>query len=255
MTTPSQAGQVVWPLTDNLGSVRDLAVYNAATGTTTVVNHRVYDSFGNLLSQTNPATGSAAALDCLFGFTGQMFDPSTGLQYNRLRWYDPRLSRFVSQDPSEFTYGDANPYRYVGNSPLDYTDPWGLHENPQPTTGTPAQNSTGQLTIDEKGNVVPYDPIGDQIKAATNKPPGSRIGPIVITPPPEGSGGPNEFWPWLQQWGKNIGTETGKNIIFQTFPKLGSEIGDIIKDWPPFLKDPITRNLPGPANPNPPAKK
>jgi hypothetical protein len=50
-----------------------LAVCNAATGTTTIINHRVYDAFGNLTSQTN------AAVDCLFGYTGQMFDQNTGL--------------------------------------------------------------------------------------------------------------------------------------------------------------------------------
>jgi hypothetical protein len=50
-----------------------LAVCNAATGTTTIINHRVYDAFGNLTSQTN------AAVDCLFGYAGQMFDQNTGL--------------------------------------------------------------------------------------------------------------------------------------------------------------------------------
>jgi len=37
LTTP---GPVVWPLADHLGTVRDLATYDAPTATTTVANHR-----------------------------------------------------------------------------------------------------------------------------------------------------------------------------------------------------------------------
>ena len=40
ITTAGQAGTVVLPLTDNQGTVRDLAVVNS--GVTTVVNHRVF---------------------------------------------------------------------------------------------------------------------------------------------------------------------------------------------------------------------
>ncbi len=119
-------GTVVWPLTDNLGSVRDLAVQDAATGVTSVVNHRVYDVFGNLKSETNPATGLAAAVDSVFGFTGRLHDDATGLQNNLNRWYDSKTGSWTSKDPSSFNGGDANLYRYVGNSPLNATDPTGL---------------------------------------------------------------------------------------------------------------------------------
>jgi hypothetical protein len=44
-----QTDKVVWTLGDNQGTVRDLAVMDS--GVTSVVNHRVYDSFGNLVSQ------------------------------------------------------------------------------------------------------------------------------------------------------------------------------------------------------------
>ena len=35
--------------------------------------------------------------------------------------------RFISQDPTSFAAGDANLYRYVGNSPINATDPTGLY--------------------------------------------------------------------------------------------------------------------------------
>ncbi|WP_233626402.1 MULTISPECIES: RHS repeat-associated core domain-containing protein [unclassified Delftia] len=34
-----------------------------------------------------------------FRFQGQQFDEETGLHYNRFRYYDPVVGRFVSQGP------------------------------------------------------------------------------------------------------------------------------------------------------------
>ena len=115
------AGEILWPLTDHLGTVRDLAVYDAGTDTTTVANHRVYDAFGKLVSETN------AAVDHLFAFTGRALDKSTGLQNNLNRWYDAEVGRWLSLDPIAFAAGDTNLSRYVGNSPESLTDPNGLN--------------------------------------------------------------------------------------------------------------------------------
>ena len=64
-------GDVVWPLVDHLNTTRDLATYDAGTDTTTIANHRTFDAYGNLKTETN------AAVDCLFAFTGRMFDEDT----------------------------------------------------------------------------------------------------------------------------------------------------------------------------------
>lgn len=40
--------------------------------------------------------------------------------------YDPTIGRFISEDPIAFEGGDANLYRYVGNSSTNYADPSGL---------------------------------------------------------------------------------------------------------------------------------
>ena len=69
VTDPNAAGNVVFPLTDQEGTIHDLAMYNTATGQTSVVNHLVYDAFGKLVSQTN------SAVECLFGYTGRPTDP------------------------------------------------------------------------------------------------------------------------------------------------------------------------------------
>jgi RHS repeat-associated protein len=122
----TQPGNVLGALTDNLGTVRDLAQYNPTTQTTSIVNHQVFSAFGQLESQTNLSNPQAAAVDCLFGYTGQLFDTATGLQNNLDRWYDPATGTWLSQDPKGFAAGDANLQRYVGNGATYQTDPTGL---------------------------------------------------------------------------------------------------------------------------------
>ncbi|MEO0627758.1 MAG: DUF4595 domain-containing protein, partial [Bacteroidota bacterium] len=56
-------GETLWHLTDHLGTVKDLA--NDAGE---VVNHRSYDSYGNLITQSN------SSFDSRYGFTGREFD-------------------------------------------------------------------------------------------------------------------------------------------------------------------------------------
>jgi len=116
VTSLDTAGSVLWPLTDNLGTVRDLATYDSETDTTTVANHRVYDAYGNLTNETN------SAVDHLFGFTGRQLDQATGLQNNLNRWYDPAVGRWLSEDPIGLSGGDSNFYRYVGNQPIARTE-------------------------------------------------------------------------------------------------------------------------------------
>jgi RHS repeat-associated protein len=105
---------MVWSLSDRLGSVNLLA---DAGGT--VVDKRTFDSFGRVLSETNPG------LSFRYGYTGREQDGETGLDYYRARYYDAANGRFISVDPAGFGAGDTNLYRYVGNSSTLYTDPSG----------------------------------------------------------------------------------------------------------------------------------
>lgn len=112
---------VLWPLADQQGSVRDI-VRVGTNGQATVVDHIMYGPFGEKVAETDTAIAH------LYGYTGREYDKETGLQYNRARYYDPKLGRWISQDPMGFDAGDANLYRYVGNHGTYATDPSGLQD-------------------------------------------------------------------------------------------------------------------------------
>ncbi|MGH9331002.1 MAG: RHS repeat-associated core domain-containing protein [Vicinamibacterales bacterium] len=74
-------------------------------------------------------TTSGASTSNPLTFTGREAD-GTGLFYYRARFYDPRLQRFVGEDPIGFDGADANLYAYVGNAPVIFSDPLGLKPSP-----------------------------------------------------------------------------------------------------------------------------
>ena len=86
-----------------------------------------YDAYGSttIYSADWSTTASTSAVGNTILFEGQDVDPVTGLQYARARWYNAALGSFISRDPTGFSAGDANLYRYGGNSPLNGTDPSG----------------------------------------------------------------------------------------------------------------------------------
>jgi len=114
------AGDLLWPLADHLGTLRDLAEYDTGTNTTSIANHIEYDSYGNVTAETN------AAVDHLFAFTGRERDDETDLQYHRARYYDPAVGRWIGEDPIGFEGDASNLSRYVSNRPINATDPTGL---------------------------------------------------------------------------------------------------------------------------------
>jgi len=85
------------------------------------------DSSSGALSKTGYLPyGKSAGASGPFGYTGQRIDPETnGLYYYRARHYSPAWGRFMQPDPIG-TQGGVNLYAYVGNDPLNFTDPNGL---------------------------------------------------------------------------------------------------------------------------------
>ena len=87
------------------------------------------DAEGTLTGETDRgAFGSVRAsrgTESPVRFAGQFADDETGLYYNRHRYYDPELGRYISPDPIGL-YAGFNLYRYVENSPVMFADPDGL---------------------------------------------------------------------------------------------------------------------------------
>jgi RHS repeat-associated protein len=100
---------------DQVGSL--IAV---ADGSGSVVKRISYDSFGNILEDTNPAFAVP------FGFAGGLHDRDTGLVRFGYRDYDPEVGRWTAKDPIGFAGGDTDLYGYVLNNPTNIIDSFGL---------------------------------------------------------------------------------------------------------------------------------
>ena len=116
-----QAGDVRWPLADNLGTIRDLAAEDGQT----IDEHYVYKSFGELIAAVDSSgVDLPSGPSTRYLYTTQEYDFDVDLQYSDRRWYDTGTHTWVSADwvPDD----PENTYRYVGNSPTNGTDPSGL---------------------------------------------------------------------------------------------------------------------------------
>ncbi len=114
--------------TDALGTT------GAVTDATGSVTRLYHEPFGARIEADGSAfTGPLG--DVRLGFTGHVADDDLGLVNMKWRIYSPAQRRFLSPDPgvSAPTSAQAfNRYSYVGNNPLNFTDPSGLEEQPVP---------------------------------------------------------------------------------------------------------------------------
>ncbi|MBI3755911.1 MAG: hypothetical protein HY265_07110 [Deltaproteobacteria bacterium] len=123
---------------DGLGSIVALTDSNGKTQQT-----YEYDSFGNLKDQKNKIKQP-------YTYTGREWDKEIGAYFNRARYYDPKIGRFLSFDPILHPGNGApakscsqtisypsfeglktnpqkfNPFVYVQNRPTVLTDPSGF---------------------------------------------------------------------------------------------------------------------------------
>jgi RHS repeat-associated protein len=93
---PTAIGDLFWMLTDNLGSVRDVVDGDGSN----VVNHIVYDSFGQVTDESDPGFNTTS------GFQGAERDEETGMQLHDRRYLDVVVGGWISVDPIGFEGGD-----------------------------------------------------------------------------------------------------------------------------------------------------
>ena len=100
---------------DQVGSLRVVA---DASGN--VIKKIDYDSFGNIIGDTNPS------FEVPFGFASGLHDRDAGLVRFGFRDYDPDVGRWTAKDPILFAGGDTDLYGYCLNNPINLIDPLGL---------------------------------------------------------------------------------------------------------------------------------
>ena len=87
--------------------------------------YRRLDINGKILEETQPGLNPEGYVSIPFLFQGQYYDYETGLAYNRFRYYDPELGRYISQDPICFASGILSLHSYVEDT-NQIIDPLGL---------------------------------------------------------------------------------------------------------------------------------
>jgi len=101
---------------DQVGSLRAVT-----DGSGNVVKSIDYDSFGNIITDSNPS------FNIPFEFAGGLHDRDTGLIRFGYRDYDPDVGRWTAKDPILFAGGDTDLFGYCLNDPVNLIDPYGLY--------------------------------------------------------------------------------------------------------------------------------
>lgn len=109
---------------DRLGSTTAVTGFDG-----TVLESYRYDAFGApTIKSATGAVLSQTAINNRVLFTGREWVAQQGFYEYRARAYNPKLGRFMSEDPLGFAAGDANLYRYCGGDPVNRVDPSGLFD-------------------------------------------------------------------------------------------------------------------------------
>ena len=113
-----------------------------AVGSTVTVS----DSSGQGAAESYEPFGQSGGVNTLqFNFTGRSKVNNTLLFY-RSRFYNPVIARFISEDSLKRQMAGENPYVYVSNNPVTFTDPYGL---------TSVDDASGTVRPDPNFNPLP----------------------------------------------------------------------------------------------------
>ena len=104
-----------------------------------VVQHIEYVPFGEVFIEERNNTWNTPYL-----FNAKEYDEETGMYYYGARYYEPRISLWMSTDPKEETCPDISSYTYCHNSPINLLDIDGMDDY--------KINQIGQITFWRRTN-------------------------------------------------------------------------------------------------------
>jgi RHS repeat-associated protein len=132
---------------DHLGTPQELTDFGGE-----IVWSAKYNAYGKITCQT---FGGGELLEQPLRFQGQYFDAESGLHYNRHRYYDPEIGRYLTPDPIKLA-GGLNQYQYTPN-PTGWVDPLGLSGNCPPPNKPDCKvpDDVSSAKVDEGGPEVP----------------------------------------------------------------------------------------------------
>ncbi|MFP9117682.1 RHS repeat-associated core domain-containing protein [Flavobacterium sp. RNTU_13] len=89
-----------------------------------------------------------------FKFNGKKYDEETGNYYYSARYYDPKLSIFISVDPLAEKYPSWSPYNFCMNNPIYFIDPDEREVKKPPLRGTKEFNSFVKDIVNKNSSSV-----------------------------------------------------------------------------------------------------
>jgi RHS repeat-associated protein len=132
---------------DHLGTPQELTDFGGE-----IVWSAKYNAYGKV---THLTFGGGEQLEQPLRFQGQYFDAESGLHYNRHRYYDPEVGRYLTPDPIKLA-GGLNQYQYTPN-PTGWVDPLGLSGScpPPNKSGCSAPDDATGAKVDEGEPALP----------------------------------------------------------------------------------------------------
>ena len=139
---------------DQVGTIKTVA-----DNTGDLIKELQYDSFGNLLEDSNPR------FYLPLGFAGGILDRHTGFVRFGWRYYMPEAGRFTAPDPARWAGGDPDLYDYCVDDPIGKIDPQGLE--PGGAGGiwdsitspfSPGEAQAAELVTDMDAGTTTFDP-------------------------------------------------------------------------------------------------
>jgi len=130
---------------DHLGTPQELTDFSGE-----IVWSAKYNAYGKVSRLQH---GGGEQLEQPLRFQGQYFDAESGLHYNRHRYYNPDVGRYLTPDPIKLA-GGLIQYQYTPN-PTGWVDPLGLSCPPPGKPGCVAPDDVTGVTVDEGAPELP----------------------------------------------------------------------------------------------------